>query len=194
MLDRANFGIMESIDRLRVGHPTAADDLLRIVSPRLNELARRMLTGFPSVRSHADSGDVSQGASLRLLKALQTMRPATPRDFFNLASVQIRRELLDLARRYGTRGDFATSPEAPQAELADRGPSGEDLDLWTRFHEAVERLPVEEREAVGLIFYHGKTQAEASEVLGVCERTLQRWWQAGCDRLKEKLGGELPPT
>ena len=56
MLDRNSDRIMESIDRLQKGDFSAADELLRIVTPRLIELARQMLVGFPSVRSYADCG------------------------------------------------------------------------------------------------------------------------------------------
>jgi DNA-directed RNA polymerase specialized sigma24 family protein len=53
-------------------------------------------------------------------------------------------------------------------------------------------LPVEEREAIGLLFYHGYSRVEAAQIFGVNERTISRWWQSGCERLKKQLGGELP--
>ncbi|MBN8909704.1 MAG: hypothetical protein J0H99_24595, partial [Rhodospirillales bacterium] len=45
------------------------------------------------------SGDVIQASWMRLLKTLENLRPESMRDFFNLAAVHVRRELLDLARR-----------------------------------------------------------------------------------------------
>jgi RNA polymerase sigma-70 factor (ECF subfamily) len=165
--------------------------LFRTVGHRLEHLARRMLYGFPTVRPYADSTDIVQGASIRLLNALRELRPGSSREFFNLAAVQVRRELLDLARRYSGRC-WKTADESSRPEPHDRSPEHGELDLWTRFHEAVENLPTEEREAVGLLFYHGRTQGEAAEILGVSERTLQRWWQAGCELLKLRLGNELP--
>jgi RNA polymerase sigma factor (sigma-70 family) len=56
----------------------------------------------------------------------------------------------------------------------------------------VEHLPEDEREVVGLIFYHGWTQAEAAELLGVDARTVRRRWRSACLRLSEELGGHLP--
>src|SRR5580704_7430008 len=87
------------IARWQAGDRAAADELLRATSARLEKLARRMTRSFPNVRGQADTGDVLQNSLIRLLRTLQTLRPATTRDFFNLAAVHIRRELLDLARR-----------------------------------------------------------------------------------------------
>ena len=52
------------------------------------------------------------------------------------------------------------------------------LDGIRRVVEAVDRLPVEKREVVGLIYYHGWTQAEVAEHLGLSKRTVQRHWAA----------------
>ncbi len=64
----------------------------------------------------------------------------------------------------------------------------DDLNRWARFHAAVEGLPVEERETVGLVFYHGWTQAQVVELMQVTERTVQRWWRAAIDTLREQVG------
>ena len=178
------------VDRLRAGDRAAADELFRAAGQRLEHLARRMLGGFPTVRAHADTGDVVQGAAMRLLAALRELKPASTRDFMNLAAVQIRRELLDLARQ-SRRKKFEPEVDVGASESTS---APADVELWTRFHEAVERLPVEEREAIGLIFYHGRTRAEAAEILGVAERTIYRWWESACNRLNVQLNGQLPVT
>jgi RNA polymerase sigma factor (sigma-70 family) len=185
------------IDRYRSGDRGAMDDLLRAAGSRLEKLARRMTRTFPNVRDQADSADVLQGSLVRLLRTLQTLRPPTTRDFFNLAAVHIRRELLDLARRCKKRrndvalevqDDSHCAPGAPPAVAAD---VGADFDLWVRFHEAVDALPVEEREVVGLVFYHGWTQVKIAEMFGVDERTVRRRWATACDRLRQQMG-DLP--
>ena len=64
-----------------------------------------MLGRFPNVRRWADTDDVLQNAQLRLLHALETVRPDSTRRFFGLAAKQIRWELIDLARHfYGAEG------------------------------------------------------------------------------------------
>jgi RNA polymerase sigma factor (sigma-70 family) len=188
------------IDALRAGDDRAAEDLLRAVGGRLDRLARRMLKGFPNVRRWADTDDVLQGASLRLFRTLKSVRPATTRDFFNLAAVQIRRELLDLARHYGgpqgiganhdsvAPGATAGPVEAAEATIDDVG----ELDRWAAFHRAVEALPVEEREVMGLVFYHGWTHEQIAGLFQVSDRTIRRYWQSACRRLGEALADKLP--
>ena len=39
------------------------------------------------------------------------------------------------------------------------------------------REPSDERELVGLVFYHGWTQEQTAELFGVSVRTVQRRWQ-----------------
>src|SRR5271169_3282825 len=93
------------IDRLRSGDRSARDELLGHASERLTRLTRKMLRDFPGVKRWEQTDDVLQNAALRLCRALGEVQPATVADFFRLAAAQIRRELLDLARRYsGARG------------------------------------------------------------------------------------------
>src|SRR4051812_18011020 len=147
------------LDRWRAGDRAAADELLRATGGRLEKLARRMTRAFPNVRGQVDTGDVLQNSLIRLLRTLLTLRPSTTRDFFNLAAVHIRRELIDLARRCKGKvwvrldvpGDSDHPTAGPHVE-AQTAPAAEDFDLWVRFHEAVDALPLEEREVVGLVF------------------------------------------
>ncbi len=165
------------VDRLRAGDPASANYLLRQVCSRLERLARRMLKGFPNVKRWVDTDDVLQNALVRLLRTLQAVRPESTRDFFNLAAVHIRRELLDLARHYRNRLDVASGSESAAGaavEVPDQRDVAADLDQWSAFHTVVEQLPGEEREVVALMFYHGWTQAEIGELLGVDARTVRR--------------------
>jgi RNA polymerase sigma factor (sigma-70 family) len=68
----------------------------------------------------------------------------------------------------------------------------DELEHWQRYHEEVENLPVKEREVISLRFYHGWSEAQIAELFGVTKRTVRRRWAAGCARLSEALGGELP--
>jgi RNA polymerase sigma factor (sigma-70 family) len=181
------------VDRLRDGDRAAANDLLTAVAGRLQRLAARMIRNFPRVRAGADTGDVVQGAMIRLTKALEDVRPNSTREFAGLAALQVRRELLDLARHFAARGADRRLADPGTADFGEEGGEGPaEVELWVRFHAAVDALPAEEREAFGLLFYNGHTRAEAALLLGVSERTVYRWWAAACERLVERLGGELP--
>src|SRR5262249_22269004 len=119
------------------------------------------------------------------------LQPAGTRDFFNLAAVHIRRELLDLARHYARRPP--AGPEPAGAEPAAETDSAARLELWCRFHEAVAALPPEEREVLGLVFYHGYSQGQVSELLGMSLSTVR---PALGERLRRAAGGPgraVPP-
>ena len=187
------------LPRAVTGDQAAVDALLRHCGDRLTILTRRMLGDFQRVRRWVETDDVLQNALVRLLGALRSVRPQTPRDFFALASLQIRRELIDLARHfYGPQGIGAHHDSRPAAGSSNSG--GHDpadvrhepasLAEWTELHELVDALPAEEREVVGLLFYQGLSQAEASEVLNVPLRTLQRRWHDALCRLHRAWKGE----
>lgn len=178
--------LQDCLDRWRTGDRAAADELIRIVIVRLEKLARRMLQAFPNVRGLADTDDVLQNSLLRLLRSLRQIKPETPRDFFNLAAVHIRRELLDLARSKSGKGtiplDIAWTDASNVVEPG--AADSHEADQWVHFHEAVDRLPIELREVVGLIFYHGWTQRRIAELFHVDERTIRRRWSAACEQIQ----------
>src|SRR5262245_16058701 len=180
----------------RAGDAAALDGLLRHVGDRLTRLAHRMLGEFPRVRRWAETGDVLQSALLRLMNALRDVSPDSPRDFFALASLQIRRELIDLVRRFhGPNGIGANHHSFPPDQNGAREPAdlrGEPSSLaqWSDLHKQIETLPDDEREVVGLLFYQGQTQAQAAEVLDISMRTLQRRWHAALVKLHRVWKGE----
>jgi RNA polymerase sigma-70 factor (ECF subfamily) len=177
------------LDRMQAGDLSAREELLRSLGDRLERLARKMLGRFPDVRRWVETDDVLQNSLLRLLRALRDVRPPCMRDFFGLAAEQMRRELLDLARHYyGPHGQGANhASNGPGTEPADPDEGPEELERWYAFHQEVGRLPNEEREVVGLIFYHGWTQAEVAELFQVSERTIRRRWEAALVKLHRTL-------
>jgi RNA polymerase sigma factor (sigma-70 family) len=190
--------LLAMLTRYRAGDPTALDELLRRISGQLEQLASRMLRGYPIVQDHEQTGDILQSALLRLARALREVRPTSTFDFFRLAAEQIRRELLDLAR-YHRRRSSVNQPlldasggtlDPPDPQAAEPG----DLDRWQSLHEAVERLPADLRGVFDLTFYHDQTQAEIAQCLGISLRQVRRLWQRACLRLNDLLGGDLPAS
>jgi RNA polymerase sigma-70 factor (ECF subfamily) len=188
------------LDRLQAGDRAACDELLRGVGHRLERLARKMLQRYPDVHRWADTGDVLQNALLRLLRALEDVRPGSVRDFFGLAAEQMRRELLDLARHFHGPHGLAAHHESHAPDGTSSGPAdppaseedAEELERWTAFHEGVAGLPAEEREVVGLIFYHGWTQSAVAELLQISERTVRRRWESALRTLRGALKDPAP--
>jgi RNA polymerase sigma-70 factor (ECF subfamily) len=195
--------IQSYLDRLRDGDETARGELLQCADERLRSLARKMLRAYPRVHRWEETDDVLQNAALRLHRTLGEITPATPRDFFRMAALNIRRELLDLAKHYfgplghGTKHasggpDDSSAGERAPADRGDLSTEPSRLAAWGEFHEQIGALPEEEREVFDLLWYQGLNQAEAAELLGVSERTIKRRWQAARLRLHEALHGEMP--
>jgi RNA polymerase sigma factor (sigma-70 family) len=189
----------ELLPRAVGGDEAAVDALLRHCRDRLTILTHRMIGDFQRVRRWVDTDDVLQNALVRLLGALRNVQPQTPRDFYGLASLQIRRELIDLVRHYygpegmGAKHDSpapASSSNPGRPELADARQDPDSLAQWTELHELIDGLPAEEREVFGLLFYQGLSQADAAEVLNVSLRTLQRRWHDALCRLHRAWTGE----
>jgi RNA polymerase sigma-70 factor (ECF subfamily) len=176
------------LERIRAGDRSAQQELLAHAGQRLERLARKMLQRYPAVHRWVETGDVLQNASLRLLRSLEKVPVDSVAGFFGLAAVELRRELIDLARHYfGKLGAGANHASGSTPEVPASSDEPGSLAQWCAFHEQVERLPDDERAAVNLLFYQGMAQADAAELLGVSVRTLQRRWQAALLALHDAL-------
>jgi RNA polymerase sigma-70 factor (ECF subfamily) len=192
---------LDLIERMNVGDRQARDELFRHVAGRLEGLTRKMLKRFPGVARWCQTGDVLQGAQMRLLRALAECRPAGPREFFALTSQQIRRELIDLLRHFhgpqGGGAHHASKAGAANESVQDHEPPDQtwnpaELANWTALHQQIEALPADEREVVELLFYQELPQQEAADLLQVSVRTVQRRWQSAVLKLHDTLGGWWP--
>jgi len=192
------------------GHTTKIADLLQVMQngdraearrlliehaeARLHLLARRMLRRFPKVRRWEETDDVFVEAVTRLHRCLEEVQPESPRHFYNLAATHCRRVLIEMARRhFGSKG-LGTNQETDgeqvhQGKAEDNGTAPSSVLEWTDFHEAVEKLPEEEREVFSLLWYEELSQAEAAEVLGISVRTIKRRWQSARCILGNNLDG-----
>jgi RNA polymerase sigma factor (sigma-70 family) len=176
------------IGRFREGDVAALNTLIARTGVRLERLTRKMLKGFPGVGDKEQTGDVLNGALMRLARALREADPASVREYYALGTEQIRRELLDLARRHKRR---------PAGRLGEADPAdaaSPDLDTWAALHEAVEGLPAEPREVFCLTFYHDWTQAEIAALLQTHEKRVRQLWRDAIRRLDAAVGSNLPPV
>lgn len=184
------FDLLFWVTELQAGRPDAAEPTFRRIMSRVETLARAMFKKFPRVGRFVDVEDVIQNSLVRLLSAFRDIRPASTRDFYALVNTLIRRELLDLAKHYYSVRGLGTNLAAAsvgegEAEVTAMAPSDPaDLELYTAFHEAIDRLPAEEREVIGLTYYHGWTQAEVADLFQVSVRTVQRWNQSAFESIR----------
>jgi RNA polymerase sigma factor (sigma-70 family) len=182
------------IDLAINGDGTAREALLDHAKDRLLRLTKKMFHGKPDLRRWEQTDDVFQNAMIRLHRALAEVKVESVRHFFNLAAVQVRRELLDLAKHhFGPEGDGANHHTDGQP-ADDEGGSlhrntqePENLEEWSEFHVQVKKLPDDELEVVNALYYGGLTQEEAARVLGISFRTLKRRWHSARVKLYEAL-------
>jgi DNA-directed RNA polymerase specialized sigma24 family protein len=193
------------LDRVRAGDPGATNDLLEHSNERLRILTRRMLSRFPNVHRWEQTDDVLQEVLCRIPKMLERIDVPSVRDYLRLAAGHKPWTLITMARHYyGANGIGANHqsprPAAPGGRAGETPtnavtePFGAPLQLagWTEFHGRVAELPEDECEIFGLLWYHGLTQDEAAEVLGISLSTVKRRWQAARLHLMETFGGEPP--
>ena len=178
----------------KTGDERARGLLLDHACDRLLRLTRKMFHTYPLLRRWEAMDDVFQGALIRLHRALGAVELESVRHFFNLAGLQIRRELQDLVKHHlGPQGHGRhhhtdhLSPDDRGGTLQRKTDEPEDLSMWSEFHTRVDRLPAEYRELVNLLFYDGLTQQEAAELLGKPLRTVKRRWQEAKLLLQEAV-------
>jgi len=192
------------LDQASEGSDEAYGELVSQASDRLLKLTRRMIRDFPKLRRWEQTDDVFQTAALRLYRSLAEVKPDSVRGFFGLATTQIRRTLIDLARQhYGPEGHGAMHHSDGNGKAADDDvlPSQradvlkpESLDAWVRFHEAVDQLPEQEREVFQLLWYAGVQQQEVASLLGISVPTVQRRWYQAQHLLRQATNGDSPDS
>lgn len=205
MSDHPTVHLQQCLDRLQAGDSSARNELVAYACDRLQRLTRKMLKDYRGVRRWEETGDVFQNAMIRLCRALNEVSPRNLLDFYRLAALQVRRELIDLARHHsgplGMGANHASMGPTPAGESNNLPPAYDAVDvttepsrlaLWTEFHRQAERLPEEEREVFDLLWYQGLSQIEAAAVVGVTDRTIKSRWRSARLKLHEALGGNLP--
>lgn len=193
----------ECLARLAAGDLSSRDRIIELCSGRLRHLAHRMLSRFPNVRRWDDTDDVFQAAAMRLHRTLGQLPIGSPRDLLALAATEIRRELLDLARKHAGPESYAANhatnlPHAARGRTtAARHIDGlvapeTNLDRWTIFQDAVERLPDDAREVFHLVWFLGADQKAIAGLLDCSERTVKTRWREAREAVKAALGGRSP--
>ena len=190
------------LDRLATGEEAAREELITCAWDRLEVLARKMIRDFPNVRRWEQTDDVVQQAALRVWRSLEKVEFNDARHFLRIVARQIRFVLIDLARHYygphGLGKHHASQRELPSSEplVAAAGEAPSQLNprraaQWVEIHSRIDQLPNQEREIFDLLWYHGLTQEEAANLVGVDVRTVKRRWRKARLILQESLADEI---
>jgi RNA polymerase sigma factor (sigma-70 family) len=195
--------IRSTLERLEQGDAAAREELIAWASERMRAIAHRMLRTFPAVRRWDETDDVAQNAALRLDRALRQIVPQDARGLLGLAATQVRRELLDLAKKHRGPESYGANHEtnyqrldgelrAKVDEAAQAGDSAEKLERWTLLHTTAETLPDEEREVFHMCWYLGLKQEEIARLLDCSTRTVKRRWESAKELLAAAMPGQGP--
>lgn len=193
----------ELFPALQAGDEAARQEVVGVVVERMRQVTHRMLLSFRSVRRWDDTDDVVQNAAIRFMRALRETPLENPEHLVRLATLQIRRELVDLARKHRGPESYAANHESNSTVVdsdvvmrvsyaADPYLPEPGIERWAAFHEAAGALPAEERAVFELAWFLGAEQVEVAEHLGCSVRTVKRRWESVKQALRDALGDESP--
>lgn len=196
--ERTTIRLQRCLDRVHDGDFKAQDEMIELAWERLLALGDMILCSCTSI-SQEDKEDIFQRGITRFWESMKKITPRDLRGFFSLASLQIRRTLVDTIRHhFGPRGpganEVAWSPGDSQQEEAGsrKTETPENLMAWKELHEQIDALPGELREVFELTWYHELTQEEIAKLLGICSKTVRSRWRDARIQLYERLDGNLP--
>jgi RNA polymerase sigma-70 factor, ECF subfamily len=176
------------LDRAKAGDNNARDQLFKIVYSELRRIAGRHMRNERPNHTLQPTALVHE-AYIQLFD--DSEKPWSNRaHFFALASVEMRRLLVDYARRHRAQKRGGGGRQITlTGHLAYTEDTAEDL---LALDQALDRLTAIKPQAsrvVEMTYFAGMTQAEAAEVLGCSERTVKRQWEFARNFLLDELSG-----
>lgn len=109
-------------------------------------------------------------------------------------AVVAHRRAVDEVRRSERRArteNAAAGPESVEGPEPDAVEAAAERYYRTRLADVLQQLPEEQRVAVGLAYYDGKTYVEVARTLGIPEGTAKSRLRLALARLRTMLGDEL---
>jgi RNA polymerase sigma factor (sigma-70 family) len=189
--------IQRCLVQLRENHPEARNQLILLTRDRLLGMIRGLMMRYPHLRRWEDSEDVFQNVQIRLCRCLDQVSIESVQDFLCLAATNMRRELIDLCRHHFGEDAYGNNHATPNNQLEgiadlDQHQTGGDCDPsilaeWAELHELIAQLPEDEKCVVDLHWYHGLSQPETAELLGISLKTVKRRWLSAKARLAGRL-------
>ena len=184
--------VTQILDAIGRGDPKAANELLPLVYEELRKLAAARMANEAAGHTLQPTALVHE-AWLRLAGNDANAQFANRAHFFAAAAEAMRRILIERARRKGAgkRGGNWQRIDLDKVEIAAEA----DDDTLLLVNEALEKLAKEDANAAEIAklrFFGGLTLEEAAQVLGVTERTANRYWAFArvwlFDEMRQTLG------
>jgi RNA polymerase sigma factor (sigma-70 family) len=188
MSESTTYDIEQCLQRLQTNDPTVRSELMDYSQRRLRILAERMFSRVPTPDLSNNANTFHDDALIRIWNSIEQMRPETVEEFLEIAAVQIRRSLFELANScLGSKDDVQldqmptivvqpTGDETHYDESSMIDNSFDVLARWSGFHQLVGELPEPERRVFDLLFYHAMGYREAADLLKISERQIRLVW------------------
>jgi RNA polymerase sigma-70 factor, ECF subfamily len=185
--DRDSHAITGLLHRWRLGDEEAASQLIEVVYGELHRIAAREMR-----REHGEhtlqATAIVHEAYLRICRS-EPISWADREHFFAVAAQQLRRVLVDQARRRqsGKRGGGVVKLSLWDADAPGIGPDVRILAVNEALTK-LESLDPRAAKVVELRFFGGLNEAEAAKALQVSVATLKRDWEFAKTWLTRQLG------
>jgi RNA polymerase sigma factor (sigma-70 family) len=196
MAGETTIQIQSLLDRLRNGDLSARRPLTERAFERLRRNAALIFRrSFPDFQGRHDPDGIMSDLWIKLDKALESVRPATPAEYFGLARKKTWEVLYDLAvqerQRWGLERPFPPQSEA-DVLVENSGSITYDpvrLEQWNDFHRFADTLVGDEKLVFDMHWYGDITEAEIARELGLSPKKVSRLWIAATERLADRLPG-----
>ncbi len=170
------------------GQVNARDQLLGHLCERIRIRARQELRQFRLVRRFAQTDDVLNQVLERLDGALEKDFPKDPIAVLAVTAKMMRQVLVDLHRSFSAKkrnagrdlsdvGAIGGSRILRDRRLDRNATKPYDRAMWEEFIDQVQKLPSDLLQVVDLHMYHGMSQPEVAEALGVSVETVKNRWR-----------------
>lgn len=164
--------LQRGIDRLKAGDTAVRGELLNIACNQLMRLTAQLKQEFDRLDDNKQLDkpleELFAGVSSRLYEALHDAPLKDSRHFYQLASLHIRRELVELCRREGPTGN-------------------EEISELATFYECIDALADDRREVFELIWYYEMSREEVAELLDAPLSRIKRLWRSARLELHGRL-------
>lgn len=181
----ADSPVCELLARMRAGDPEAAGAFCARIEPFLRRVSHRWLT--EGVRRQADTMDITQSVMRRIVAGAAPNNLVTDGRVLAWAAAVVRNRIHTFARRRRESAPLEVAEEltSPTPDPAAFVTQVEEVHA---FHEALETLPGEERQAVLLHDFDGLDFAQVARALGRPSSDAARKLH---DRALKRLGRTL---
>jgi RNA polymerase sigma factor (TIGR02999 family) len=174
----------------RAGDALAGDRIVELLYRELERLAGSYMRNERQGHTLEPAGLVNE-LYLRLIKS-QTIPFQDRAHFFAVAARQLRRILIDYARKRKGRGDDRHFVTLSGLEESPANMRADDIDALDQAMEALEKVDPRAHKVVEMRFFAGLKEDEVADLLGMSRTTMKRDWAFARAFLISKMKGIAP--